>query len=115
MRGIEQDVIDTDTLLRRIEDLKRQVSQKRSLSKQALETIDGWYDQELAWSSNALEGNALSRLESAIVINDGIAIGGKRLHDHLEAIDHFGAIKMSARLHQNVDRSWSPTWLGFMR
>jgi len=42
----------------------------------------------LTYASNALEGNSLTEMETKIVIEDGITIGGKPLRDHLEAIGH---------------------------
>ncbi|SPD71988.1 Filamentation induced by cAMP protein Fic (fragment) [uncultured Desulfobacterium sp.] len=42
----------------------------------------------MTYSSNALEGNALTETETKIVIEDGITIGGKPLKDHFEAIGH---------------------------
>lgn len=40
------------------------------------------------YTSNALEGNSLTEIETKIVIEDGITIGGKSLRDHYEAIGH---------------------------
>ena len=40
------------------------------------------------YTSNALEGNSLTEIETKIVIEDGITIGGKCLRDHYEAIGH---------------------------
>jgi Fic family protein len=47
---------------------------------------------ELTYTSNAIEGNTLTRSETAIVLEKGLAIGGKPLKDHLEAIGHKDAI-----------------------
>jgi Fic family protein len=52
-----------------------------------------YYDIELTYTSNAIEGNTLSRAETALVIEKGVAIGGKPLKDHLEALDHYDAIR----------------------
>ncbi len=51
-----------------------------------------WYDVELTYTSNAIEGNTLTRVETAIVLDKGITIGGKPLKDHLEAIGHKDAL-----------------------
>lgn len=50
-------------------------------------------DLELTYTSNAIEGNTLTAAETALVIEQGITIGGKPLADHLEAIDHHDAIR----------------------
>jgi Fic family protein len=58
-------------------------------------TLAAWehsHDIELTYSSNAIEGNTLSAVETLLVIEKGITIGGKPLKDHLEAIDHFEAL-----------------------
>lgn len=51
------------------------------------------HDLELTYTSNAIEGNTLSTAETVLVIEEGITIGGKPLKDHLEAIDHYDAIR----------------------
>lgn len=43
---------------------------------------------DITYTSNALEGNTLTAGETALVIEKGIAIGGKPLREHMEAIDH---------------------------
>ena len=48
---------------------------------------------ELTYTSNAIEGNTLSPVETTLVIEKGITIGGKPLKDHLEALDHYDAIR----------------------
>jgi Fic family protein len=48
---------------------------------------------ELTYTSNAIEGNTLSAIETTLVIEKGITIGGKPLKDHLEATDHYDALQ----------------------
>jgi Fic family protein len=60
---------------------------------QALSKLEHYYDIELTYTSNAIEGNTLSAVETAIVIEQGVTIGGKPLKDHLEALDHYDAIR----------------------
>ena len=50
------------------------------------------HDLELTYTSNAIEGNTLTVVETTLVIEQGITIGGKPLRDHLEALDHFDAL-----------------------
>ncbi len=45
------------------------------------------------FASNALEGNVLSLAETASVIHRGLAVGGRPLEDHLEALDHIDALR----------------------
>jgi len=54
--------------------------------------LDAWYDIELTYSSNAIEGNTLTRSETAVVLEKGLTVGGKLLKDHLEAVGHKEAL-----------------------
>jgi Fic family protein len=54
----------------------------------ALANLEHFYDFELTYTSNAIEGNTLSAVETALVIEKGITIVGKPLKDHLETLDH---------------------------
>lgn len=65
----------------------------RPLAAAALAALDRLYDLELTWSSNAIEGNTLTAAETQLVIEKGITIAGKPLRDHLEALDHFDALR----------------------
>jgi Fic family protein len=77
---------------RRLRDRKERLDRLRPLSPQSLDALAAWYDVELTYSSNAIEGNTLTRSETAIVLEKGITIGGKPLKDHLEAIGHRDAL-----------------------
>lgn len=57
--------------------------------------IDRWYELELTYTSNAIEGNTLTRAETALVVDKGLAIEGKPLRDHLEAGDHNAALLLA--------------------
>jgi len=50
-----------------------------------------WYRTETTYSSNALEGNTLTRMETEVVINKDITVGGKTIVEHLEARNHAAA------------------------
>lgn len=65
---------------------------RRAKAADALDSWEHTHDIELTYTSNAIEGNTLSPIETTLVIENGITIGGKPLKDHLEAIDHFEAI-----------------------
>jgi Fic family protein len=65
----------------------------RPLSSEALAKLEHYYDIELTYTSNALEGNTLGPVETTLVIEEGVTIAGKPLKDHLEALDHYDAIR----------------------
>ena len=74
---------------------KRKLDLLKALPKEALDNLEGWLKVELTYSSNAIEGNTLSRIETAEVIEKGTAavISGKPLKDQLEAINHAKALE----------------------
>jgi Fic family protein len=63
------------------------------LSPEALKNLEHCYDVEITYTSNAIEGNTLSSVETTLVIEKGVTISGKPLKDHLEALDHYDAIR----------------------
>lgn len=71
---------------------QRRLDGMRPLAGATLASLDAWYDVELTYASNALEGNTLTRSETAIVLEKGLTVRGKPLKDHLEAIDHRDAL-----------------------
>ena len=71
---------------------KEQLDKLRPLSREGLAALSSWYDVELTYTSNALEGNTLTRGETALVLEKGITIGGKPLRDHMEAVGHKAAL-----------------------
>jgi len=67
---------------------------RRPLNPQNLDALELWYDIELTYGSNAIEGGTLSRREIAIVFENGVAAGDKPLKDRLEAIGHRDALRL---------------------
>lgn len=60
--------------------------------------LDEWFRVELTYTSNAIEGNTLSRAETAQVIEKGLTVAGKTLREHLEAINHAQAYDFIKKL-----------------
>jgi len=81
-----------DKLLAGIAAKKAQLDQLRPMSEVALRQLQKYYDIELTYTSNAIEGNTLTHRETAEVIEHGITVGGKKLKEHLEAVDHYEAV-----------------------
>jgi len=71
---------------------KRALSSLRPLPAELVRNLDDWFKIELTYTSNAIEGNTLTRRETAVVIEKGITIGGKSLKEHLEATNHAQAL-----------------------
>jgi Fic family protein len=82
-----------DKLLERITSKRAELGRLRLLAPTGLQNLDHSYDIELTYTSNAIEGNTLTAVETTLVIEQGITVAGKPLRDHLEAIDHYEAIR----------------------
>jgi len=82
-----------DGILKSIAEKRARLDGLRPLPAEALANLEHYFDIELTYTSNAIEGNSLSAAETALVIERGVAIGGKPLKDHLEALDHYDAIR----------------------
>lgn len=80
-------------LLSEIAAKKAALDRLRPLPPKSLSNLDHVYDLELTYTSNAIEGNTLTASETMLVVEKGITIGGKPLKDHLEAIDHYDALR----------------------
>jgi Fic family protein len=91
-----------DELLASIAVKKERLDELRPLSGKALAALEHYYDVELTYTSNAIEGNTLTRLETSIVIEKGITVSSKPLKDHLEAVDHYQATRYARELAQQA-------------
>jgi len=73
--------------LQRLDPKVRRIHDERPLPAATLESLRAWLRVETTYTSNAIEGNVLTRQETTVVL-EGLTIGGKPLRDHLEALDH---------------------------
>jgi len=71
---------------------KEELDTYRPLPPELVQNLEEWLDVELTYTSNAIEGNTLSRMETALIIEKGITVEGKSLREHLEAINHKKAL-----------------------
>lgn len=81
-----------DPLLASIAERKAELDRLRARAPGGLRNFEHSQDLELTYTSNAIEGNTLTAVETTLVVEKGITVGGKPLRDHLEAIDHFAAL-----------------------
>jgi Fic family protein len=81
---------------------KRQLDQFRPLPKELVANLENWFRVELTYTSNALEGNTLTRQETAVVVEKGLTIGGKSLVEHLEATNHAAALNKVVQIAQSA-------------
>ena len=87
-----------EDIVARIERLKVALDALRPIPVDSLRRLRRWFDVELTYSSNAIEGNTLTAVETELVIDKGVTIAGKPLKDHLEALDHYEAIALARDL-----------------
>src|SRR5260370_42548587 len=73
---------------------KEELDKQIPLTADVLKNLEEWLKVELTYSSNAIEGNTLTRMETAEIIDKGISatLPAKSLKDQLEAINHAKAL-----------------------
>ncbi|WP_088050551.1 Fic family protein [Virgibacillus dakarensis] len=84
--------------------LKNELDQYRPLPPEVVQNLTEVYRVEWTYNSNAIEGNTLTLNETKIVLEEGLTIGGKRLQEHLEVINHAEAIDFVEQ-YVNVNRT----------
>jgi len=78
--------------LKKIDGLKAEIDTLGPLDPALIKNLDDWYRVELTYTSNAIEGNTLTRQETAQVIEKDISVEGKTLNELLEAKNHSQAV-----------------------
>lgn len=73
-------------------DKKKELDRFRPLDPHFVRNLEDWFRIELTYTSNAIEGNTLTRQETALVVEKGLTVGGKSLVEHLEATNHVKAL-----------------------
>ena len=78
--------------LKQLTEKKKRLDKYRPLPLELVKNLEDWFRVELTYTSNAIEGNTLTRQETALVVEKGITVEGKSLKEHLEAINHAQAL-----------------------
>lgn len=81
-----------------LEAKKRRLDVYRPFPPALVRNLDEWFTIELTYTSNAIEGNTLSRAETALVVEKGLTVEGKTLEEHLEAVNHAQALEFISTL-----------------
>lgn len=76
------------TILATLSKKKQRLDAYRPFSVDLIANLREWFRIELTYTSNAIEGNTLSRAETALVVEKGLTVDGKTLQEHLEAVNH---------------------------
>lgn len=95
-RVIKQGEVDfiidlADNYFDEVDKLKKELDNKRPISKETLRSLEESINLEWTYNSNGIEGNTLTLRETQVVL-EGITVGGKSIKEHLEAINHEKAI-----------------------
>ncbi len=80
------------SLLERVDRGKSLIDRHRPLSKSIVQRLHEQMVIEWTYHSNAIEGNTLTLKETALILKEGLTIGGKSFREHLEVINHKDAI-----------------------
>ncbi len=76
------------TILANISRKKQSLDQFQPLAPELINNLREWFRVELTYTSNAIEGNTLTRQETALVVDKGLGIEGKTLKEVMEAAGH---------------------------
>jgi len=76
-----------DDKLQQLEVKKKRLDSYKPLQNELIKNLEEWFRIELTYTSNAIEGNTLTRQETAMVVEEGLTVQGKSLTEHQEAIN----------------------------
>lgn len=94
---------ETKALIDQVEQKKEQLNKLRPLSPELLNNLNEWFKIEQTYSSNAIEGNTLTKSETALVVEKGITVSGKSLKEHLEIKNYAFALDYIKELSQKTN------------
>jgi len=77
-----------DDILQKLHVKKQRLDNNKPLPDELIKNLEEWFRIELTYTSNAIEGNTLTRQETAMVVEEGLTVQGKSLVEHQEAINH---------------------------
>src|SRR3989338_8976888 len=75
-------------ILQKLQNKKKRLDSYKPLQEDLIKNLDEWFRIELTYTSNAIEGNTLTRQETAMVVDEGLTVQGKSLTEHQDAINH---------------------------
>lgn len=91
------------SIFKRIDSLRAQADAHRPMTGVALQRLREYYRVGLIWSSNALEGNSLTLIETKVIVEDGLTVAGKPMREVLEATGHAAAFDRMMQLAQGKE------------
>lgn len=91
-RSTAKSRVRLEKLLVKVDESLKKLSALRPLTQGEIERLRDEFLIEFTYNSNAIEGNTLTLLETAMVL-EGVTIDQKPLREHLEIIGHRDAFK----------------------
>lgn len=85
-------------LFDKLTEKKKQLDAHHPLPTALVDNLQAWFRIELTYTSNAIEGNTLSRAQTALVADKGITIEGKTLREQIEVVNHIRALEYIYKL-----------------
>jgi Fic family protein len=90
-----------NNIYKRLDDYKTVIDKARPFEGESLRQLRDYYRIGLTYTSNAIEGNSLTEIETKVLIEDGLTVGGKPLRDSFEAVGHAAAFDYMFGLLKN--------------
>jgi Fic family protein len=85
-------IMNINERLEYIDKLKKELDSLRPLSGELVMGLKQMFDVDFTYNSTAIEGNTFSFQETKMLLLEGMTIGGKSMREHLEIVNHKGAI-----------------------
>lgn len=89
---IYPETMDKQELIFQVDDLKKCLDSFRPLSPLQAKNLEEVFSIEYTYDSNRIEGNTMTLSETALVLQKGVTIDGRTLHEHLEIVNHRDAL-----------------------
>ncbi|MDR1313937.1 MAG: Fic family protein [Deltaproteobacteria bacterium] len=80
--------MDLQVLLAEVDRNRNLLAERYHPTPEQIQNFDDYFRIRNTFTSNALEGNFLSLVDTRLVLKDGISVGGKRINDLLETLSH---------------------------
>ncbi|MBI5078594.1 Fic family protein [Candidatus Saganbacteria bacterium] len=90
-------------LLIEIDRKKALLDKARPLPAIIVDRLSEYFNVEWTYTSNAIEGNSMTRQETLLILKDGLTISGKSLREHLEITNHKNAIDYLGELLTKIE------------
>lgn len=92
-----------NSVISEIDKLKKKLDKLRPIPFDQLQNLEHYFKVEYTFESNRIEGNTLTLQETALVVEKGMTVNGKSMREHLEAINHAGAVDFIMEVVKNKE------------